>query len=124
MSYEISTEVGFSAAHFIAGYEGDCAKLHGHNWKVRAAIRAVRSKPTGLTYDFRRLRALLTEVVAPLDHSVLNDLPFFAGRNPTAETIAEWIYHETCTRIEDESVSLARVDVWESDLNCATYFGE
>jgi len=124
MPYEISTEVGFSAAHYIAGYEGDCARLHGHNWTVRAANGAGRSGPIGLTYDFRKLKSLLADVIAPLDHSVLNDLPFFEGKNPTAETIAEWIYNETSGRIQGGSVRLVRVEVWESALNCATYFGE
>jgi 6-pyruvoyltetrahydropterin/6-carboxytetrahydropterin synthase len=121
MSYEISTEVGFSAAHYIAGYEGDCARLHGHNWRVRCALRAPANKPTGLTYDFRKLKALMTEVIALVDHSVLNDLPYFKGKNPTAETIAEWVYHEISGRIKDEDVGLARVEVWESLHNCATY---
>ena len=103
------------------GYPGDCANLHGHNWTVRAALRACENRPMGLTYDFRKLKALMADVIQPLDHSVLNDLPFFEGKNPTAETIAEWIYHEISERIEDDSVSLTRVEVWESTYNCATY---
>ncbi|MFH1314008.1 MAG: 6-carboxytetrahydropterin synthase QueD [Candidatus Eisenbacteria bacterium] len=121
MPYEISTEVVFSAAHYIAGYEGDCANLHGHNWTVRAALRAGKNRPTGMTYDFRKLKALMAEVISPLDHTVLNDLPFFADKNPTAETIAEWIYCEISGRIKDDAVGLARVEVWESASNCATY---
>jgi 6-pyruvoyltetrahydropterin/6-carboxytetrahydropterin synthase len=124
MPYEISTEAGFSAAHFIAGYEGDCARLHGHNWRVRVAIRAAESKPSGLTYDFRRLKALIDEILKVIDHSVLNELPFFEGKNPTAETIAEWVYREIAGRIEDADVDVTRVEVWESPLNCATYLKE
>jgi 6-pyruvoyltetrahydropterin/6-carboxytetrahydropterin synthase len=121
MPYEISTEVGFSGAHFIAGYPGDCANMHGHNWTVRATIRAGKNKPMGLTFDFRKLKVLMAEVIRPLDHTVLNELPFFKDKNPTAETIAEWIYHEIRGRIDDSAVSLARVEVWESTINCATY---
>jgi 6-pyruvoyltetrahydropterin/6-carboxytetrahydropterin synthase len=55
---------------------------------------------------------------------VLNDLPFFTDKNPTAETIAEWVYHEISGRVEGGGVSLARVEVWESAQNCATYFEE
>jgi 6-pyruvoyltetrahydropterin/6-carboxytetrahydropterin synthase len=124
MPYEISTEGTFSAAHFLKGYKGDCARLHGHNWRVRVAIRAEESKPIGLTYDFRSLRTLIEQVIEPLDHSVLNDLPFFEGRNPTAETIAEWCYKEISSRIEDPAVGVVRVEVWESLQNCATYVKE
>jgi 6-pyruvoyltetrahydropterin/6-carboxytetrahydropterin synthase len=134
MPYEISTEVTFSGAHFIAGYPGDCARMHGHNWRVRAAVKAERAKagsggggagaggsgPAGLTYDFRKLRALLGDIAALVDHSVLNDLPYFKDRNPTAEAIAEWFYGEIEKRIGSEA-AVARVEVWESGQNCAVF---
>ena len=122
MPYEISTETSFSAAHYIAGYDGDCARLHGHNWRVRVAIRTAENKPMGFTYDFRRLRALISEIAKQVDHSVLNELPQFDGKNPTAETIAEWFYREISERIKDASIAVTRVEVWESPLNCAIYF--
>ena len=124
MPYEISTGMSFSAAHYIEGYEGDCARLHGHTWNVRVAVRADKEGSTGLTYDFRKLGALVGEVIGLVDHSLLNDLPFFKGKNPTAETIAEWVYHEISRRIEDRGVTVTRVEVWESPVNCATYLEE
>ena len=124
MPYEISTEGTFSAAHFLDGYEGDCARLHGHNWRVRVAIRAEKNEPIGLTYDFRSLKSLIQEVIEVLDHSVLNELPVFKGKNPTAETIAEWCYEEIASRIGDSRASVVRVEVWESLQNCATYVKE
>jgi 6-pyruvoyltetrahydropterin/6-carboxytetrahydropterin synthase len=124
MPYEISTEVSFSAAHYIEGYDGDCARLHGHNWRVRAALRVDARRSTGLTYDFRKLKNLLKDVARAVDHTVLNDLADLQGSNPTAETIAEWFYREISERIEDRSVEIARVEVWESPVNCATYLGE
>ena len=127
MPYEISTEVSFSAAHYIAGYEGDCSKMHGHNWKVRAAVTALPSGAkggsTGLTYDFRKLKALMEEVAGALDHSILNELPYFKHKNPTAEAIAEWFYGEIGKRLAGEA-RVANVEVWESPQNCATYFKE
>jgi 6-pyruvoyltetrahydropterin/6-carboxytetrahydropterin synthase len=124
MPYEISTEGTFSAAHFLEDYEGDCSRLHGHNWKVRVAIRAEESKPSGLTYDFRNLKALINEVIKPLDHCVLNDLPFLQGKNPTAETLAEWCFREISSRIKDGAFTVVRIEVWESSQNCATYLKE
>jgi 6-pyruvoyltetrahydropterin/6-carboxytetrahydropterin synthase len=134
MPLEISTEVSFSAAHFIDGYQGDCARMHGHNWRIRVTLRAEAPRPgaalpddprpAGLAYDFRKLRALLTEVAGRLDHTVLNELPFFAGKNPTAEAIAEWFYNEVAGRTAAEPVKVARVEVWESATSCAAYFKE
>jgi 6-pyruvoyltetrahydropterin/6-carboxytetrahydropterin synthase len=127
MPYEISTEVSFSAAHFIAGYVGDCSNMHGHNWKVRAAIRALplegKGGPAGLTYDFRKLKALMEDIIRALDHSVLNELPYFKHKNPTAEAIAEWFYGEMVKRLAGEA-QVGKVEVWESPQNCATYSKE
>jgi len=129
MPFEISTEVTFSAAHYIAGYKGDCARMHGHNWRVRASLRAAgfgdrSGGPAGVTYDFRALRALMSDVAALVDHSVLNELPDFKARNPTAEAIAEWFFGELEKRLTDPAVKVARVEVWESAQNCAAYFRE
>jgi 6-pyruvoyltetrahydropterin/6-carboxytetrahydropterin synthase len=129
MPFEISTEVTFSAAHFIAGYPGDCAKMHGHNWRVRATLVApslggAEQGPAGVTYDFRKLRAVLGEVANLVDHSVLNQLPYFKARNPTAEAIAEWFFGEVEERLAGETAKVVRIEVWESPQNCAAYFKE
>lgn len=124
MPYEITTEVPFSSAHFIAGYPGDCANLHGHNWTVRATLKTAVRGEGGLTYDFRRLKSLLEEIIEPLDHTVLNDIPYFKENNPTAEVIAEWIYRELAGRIDAPEVSVSKVEVWENPRNCAVFYGE
>ncbi len=123
MPYEISTETTFSAAHYLRDYPGDCARLHGHNWKVRLIARAEKRKEIGLTFDFRSLKTLLEDVVKGLDHTVLNELEQFKQTNPTAEAIAEWVYHEAKRRISG-GVRVSRVEVWESQTNCAAYLEE
>jgi len=122
--FEISTEETFAAAHLISGYEGDCSKLHGHNWRVRATVRAEKSSANGLTFDFRKLRTLLGEVLGKVDHTMLNDFPPFKDLNPTAETIAEWCHGELSRRIDEPGVSVSRVEVWESDRSCAAFTKE
>lgn len=124
MPYEISTEETFSAAHLISGYEGECSSLHGHNWRVRVTVRAEKSSAMGLTFDFRKLRAILGEVLATLDHTMLNDLPVFKDVNPTAETIAEWCHGELTRRINGPGLEVSKVEVWESDTSCAAFTKE
>jgi 6-pyruvoyltetrahydropterin/6-carboxytetrahydropterin synthase len=122
--FEITTEETFAAAHYIEGYQGNCSKLHGHNWRVRVTLRADKPEPIGLTYDFRKLRAVLKDVIAVLDHSVLNELPIFRSMNPTAETIAGWCFEELSGRIMERGVVVSRVEIWESDRSCAAFVRE
>ncbi len=59
----------FSAAHFIT-YEGQCERLHGHNYRVAAEIVGPLNEDY-LVVDFLAVRDALREIVAKLDHYVL-----------------------------------------------------
>ncbi|WP_353891030.1 6-carboxytetrahydropterin synthase, partial [uncultured Victivallis sp.] len=38
--FEIEIDRSFSAAHQLRGYNGDCCKLHGHNYKITVTVRS------------------------------------------------------------------------------------
>lgn len=90
--YEICAAVSFHAAHFLRGYEGRCARMHGHTWRVRAAVAGDTLDPAGMVMDFHHLKALLGEAVAPFDHSCLNEIEPFDRLSPTSENIARHLY--------------------------------
>ena len=126
MPYTIFKEFGFAAGHHIPDHPGKCRHLHGHNYRARVFLRADRLDSMGMVYDFGRLKVLMNEVVGPFDHRVINDIPPFDGRNPTAENLSEHIHTEITSRIEhDETaagrVAVTRVELWETDTCCAIY---
>ena len=51
----ISAEAFFDSAHFLSGYPGKCANLHGHRWKVVAEVSAPDVGETGMVMDFKDL---------------------------------------------------------------------
>jgi len=108
----------FSAAHRLREYRGDCERLHGHNYRVRAFSRGSRLDASGMLVDFGALKGRLREVCEGLDHSCLNDLPDFAG-SPSAERIARFIYE----RVSDghPELLLSAVEVFETDTSMARY---
>jgi len=59
----------FSAAHFIT-YEGQCERLHGHNYHVAAEIYGPLNEDY-LVVDFLAVRDELREIAVKLDHYVL-----------------------------------------------------
>jgi 6-pyruvoyltetrahydropterin/6-carboxytetrahydropterin synthase len=59
----------FSAAHFIT-FDGQCERLHGHNYHVAAEFRGPLDY-NRLVIDFLLVRAKLRAIVAELDHYVL-----------------------------------------------------
>lgn len=60
----------FSAAHFITYNQTICERLHGHNWRVEAAIDGPLDA-NHYVFDFIALRDGLQALVAELDHRVL-----------------------------------------------------
>jgi len=122
--FELMIETYFSAAHQLRGYKGQCEKLHGHNWKVQVYVLAEKLNEIDLAIDFYELQRLTEEVLAPLDHGFLNDIFPFTEKNPSSENIAKWIYDSLKKKLNDTSVSLSGVTVWESEAASATYFEE
>ena len=122
--YEVFTEMHFSASHHLRNYQGDCAKVHGHNWQVRATAQAPSLNELGIAVDFKALKRHLHAVVDPLDHEDLNSVFTDDFGNPTAENIARYIYEELAPLIakEEGSATLTRIDIWETPGNCASYF--
>lgn len=112
--YELYAEVRFSAAHTLRDYPGDCARLHGHNWSVKAFVKCEELNHLGMAIDFRTLKTHLKEIINPLDHAHLNELDAFRGINPTSENIARYIYGEMKKRLSHLGVCVARVEVAET----------
>ncbi len=119
--YTLKVQVDFAAAHSLRDYPGDCARLHGHNWKVEVEVCALRLDAVGMGLDFRTIRRAAREVVDRLDHRYLNETPPFDELNPTAEHIAAHIFRELAARLNDGRVRVCAVTVWETDRASVRY---
>ncbi|MBD3878820.1 MAG: 6-carboxytetrahydropterin synthase QueD [Quinella sp. 1Q5] len=120
--YEIEVKAAFEAAHYIDGYAGKCARLHGHNWEVVAVVHGEKLDRLGMLIDFKVLKAELKKVLEEFDHRFLNELDSFAKENPTAENLAREIYKRLASsEIFSDSAKLYAVRVHESPSSCVTY---
>jgi 6-pyruvoyltetrahydropterin/6-carboxytetrahydropterin synthase len=122
--FELMVETCFSAAHQLRGYKGECERLHGHNYKVQVHVIAERLNEIDIAIDFHELKKLSDEVIVPLDHGFLNDIFPFTEKNPSSENIAKWIYDSLRKKLNNDSIRLSAVTVWESETTYATYYEE
>jgi 6-pyruvoyltetrahydropterin/6-carboxytetrahydropterin synthase len=113
----LSVEDHFSAAHQVKGYSGDCAGIHGHTYKVQVKVGIEQLDTLGMAMDFRTIQSALHKVLKVLDHSNLNEHPFFKERNATTEYIAQFIFQEIKRKIQ----TIDSVTVWEGHANSITY---
>ena len=100
--YELTVQLEFSAAHHLRDYPGKCSRLHGHNYRVEVTVADRQLDDHGMLIDFGRLKQICQQVVDELDHSLLNDHPFFQQKNPTAENISFYLYTEIAERLNDK----------------------
>jgi len=120
-SFLVTIEESFSAAHALKGYRGDCERLHGHNWTVKATVSSDKLDRLGLVIDFRVLRRFLGDILSELDHSNLTEHPYFSKTNPSAENIAKYCFDILEPSIQKCGCNLVRVDVSETPNSMATY---
>ena len=119
--FEVTIIKSFSAAHLLAEIGGKCEELHGHNFKVEVTVGAPKLNAEGILIDFRLVKKWLKNILDEMDHQHLNDLPFFAGKNPSSENIAYIVYKAMQAKVKGKEVKVLRVKVWESENAAGTY---
>jgi len=76
----------FETAHALWGYDGKCANIHGHSYKLTvsitgAIINDVNAVKNGMIIDFSDLKKIVKEaVINPFDHALLVN-----GKTPHAK---------------------------------------
>lgn len=118
--YELTITDHIAAAHFLRGYDGPCANLHGHTWKVDVTVVSKDLNEIGLVADFRDIKVKLKKFLSHLDHVNLNDLAAFRDVNPSTENLAKYIYQGFSK--ECVPFLLSKVRVWESETASVTYY--
>ncbi|MDT8437054.1 MAG: 6-carboxytetrahydropterin synthase [Gemmatimonadota bacterium] len=90
------------------------APAHGHNYRIEVTVEGEPNPETGMAMDLAELDRLLhDQVVEPMDHAFLNDLPEFrGGRIPTTENLAHVVWNRIECRLPGH-VCLRRVRVQE-----------
>lgn len=118
----------FSAAHALRGYCGKCENLHGHNFRVEITVEGTRLDEAGMLIDFGILKRGLREILARLDHHVLNQIEPFDALNPSSENLARHIYAEfrlfLANELSAKEARLTEVSVSEKEAQTATWLPE
>ncbi len=121
--FELTVTSHFSGAHRLRYLHGKCEELHGHNWKVEVSVTSLKLNPEGIVIDFNVLKQKLEKILKTLDHTYLNDLPYFSGREPSSENIAKYIFEQLKRELKGYSATLKKVTAWESETASAAYYG-
>ena len=119
--YQVTIETHFSSAHRLRQYNGECERLHGHNWNVQVSIASEKLNNLGMVIDFKELKSRTNRLMDKFDHQYLNEVPPFTELNPTTENIAKFVFDELSKVINTDSTKVSKVTVWESPTCYASY---
>ena len=85
----------FAAAHYLPDHKGLCKNMHGHNYVLEVTVEG-EIGVGGMVVDFTDLKLQVRDVLANLDHKVVNDVmeSYAMSGAPTAENMIGWIWDE------------------------------
>ena len=113
--YTIRIREHFDAAHYIRDYVGKCSSMHGHRWDVEVALTLPGVNVCNLAFDFTEVKGVVRQVLAGLDHQVLNEV--MGEPNITAEFLSRWLF------VKLEELPIHSVRVWENP-DCSVEYNE
>jgi 6-pyruvoyltetrahydropterin/6-carboxytetrahydropterin synthase len=119
--YRLMIKTSFAAAHNLINYQGDCENLHGHNWRVEVIVAAKELDKAGLGIDFKILKKRTNSLLDELDHKYLNDLTPFKKDSPSSENISRYLFERLSETLNNQNITVEKINVWESENACASY---
>ncbi|MEE8584911.1 MAG: 6-carboxytetrahydropterin synthase [Acidobacteriota bacterium] len=130
--YRIVKRIEFCYGHRLMGYEGPCARAHGHNALLEVEISSPELDGAGMVRDFGEVKAILGEFIQErMDHRMLlrHDDPLVAALesvgeevfvmedNPTAENIARLLFDQA----RQFGLPVSALRLWENPRAMAEY---
>jgi len=113
----VGKEFTFDAAHFLPNYEGKCANMHGHTYRLRVEVKGHLDVETAMVVDFGDLKRVVKKaVIDEYDHTLLNDKMIFEFSRPTAEVLAQMIFATLHKVWSDDNLpgEIYCVELWET----------
>lgn len=133
----ITRKEHFNAAHKLSRADwseqknlevfGKCANpnWHGHNYELYVTVKGEPNNETGFVIDLKFLSQLIKEkVLDKLDHKNINlDVDFMKDKMASTELLAIAIWGQIATPIKSQGCELHSIKLFETENNCAEYFG-
>jgi 6-pyruvoyltetrahydropterin/6-carboxytetrahydropterin synthase len=120
--YTVAVSRSFVAQHYLIGGDwGAENSLHSHPYRIELRLEGPVLDQHGYLVDIVAIEQALDALVADVRDRTLNDLPAFAGLNPSIEHFARIACDHLHERIEARTVTACTVVLWESDIAWAAF---
>lgn len=115
--YTLAVKRDFVAQHYLIGGDwGPENQWHSHHYVLELQLEGDSLDQHGYLVDIVNVEAALAEVVAHYKDKTLNDLPEFAGLNPSIEHFARIVCLRLADRVRSGNLTAVAVRIWENDI--------
>jgi 6-pyruvoyltetrahydropterin/6-carboxytetrahydropterin synthase len=120
--YSVAVGREFTAQHYLVGGDwGAENQWHSHHYRVEVRLEGRTLDGHGYLVDIVAIEEHLTALVARYRDTTLNDLPEFAGLNPSLEHFCRLFCAAVAERLRAPTVSAITVTLWENAVAWAAY---
>ena len=120
--YTVAVKRDFVAQHFLVGGDwGSENEKHSHHYQVEVQLAGDRLDEHGYLVDIVDIEANLEALVDYYRDRTLNELPEFAGLNPSIEHFARILWESLANRIKAPTLNTMQVKIWEAEIAWAAY---
>jgi 6-pyruvoyltetrahydropterin/6-carboxytetrahydropterin synthase len=119
--YILHVSILFYATRALRDYEGPCAEVHGHHFRVQADVVTPAPGETGMVIDFYHIKTRLENIVMPWEQGFLNEITPFETLNPTNENLAKYCFDALSAALRHPLARVQSIAVWETPEVGVTY---
>jgi 6-pyruvoyltetrahydropterin/6-carboxytetrahydropterin synthase len=120
--YIVAVKRDFVAQHYLVGGDwGEENQRHSHHYQVEVELAGRNLDEHGYLVDIVDIETHLDALVAHYRDKTLNDLPEFAGLNPSIEHLSRIFCKKLQERIKAATLEALQVKIWETGIAWAAY---
>jgi 6-pyruvoyltetrahydropterin/6-carboxytetrahydropterin synthase len=120
--YRLAVQRDFVAQHYLIGGDwGPENERHSHHYRLELVLEGHNLDRHGYLVDIVDVEKHLDELVTSYRDVTLNDLPEFAGLNPSIEHFTRICAEAMSRRIHAANIEAITITIWENDIAWASY---
>lgn len=120
--YTVAVKRDFVGQHFLIGGDwGAENERHSHHYAVEVQLEGSELDRHGYLVDIVDIEHHLEALVGRYRDRTLNELPEFAGLNPSIEHFARIFAASLSERIVAANITSLTIKIWENEIAWASY---
>jgi 6-pyruvoyltetrahydropterin/6-carboxytetrahydropterin synthase len=120
--YTVAVKRDFVAQHYLIGGDwGPENDLHSHHYFVEVQLFGETLDQHGYLVDIVDIENRLEVLVAHYRDQTLNDLPEFAGLNPSIEHFSRIFCQAIAQDLNAPNLSAIAIQIWENEIAWARF---